>query len=271
MNRPGRALVALLVASAAGGGSVRAQETRRPPNFVIILADDMGSGDISPYRGSIQAPALDRLAAEGMRFSAFYANGPVCTPTRAALLTGRYQQRAGLESALYAQPQHPMQNRGHGLGTNEITFADALRDAGYATGIFGKWHLGYEERYNPVHQGFDRFRGFVSGNVDYFAHVDGAGFYDWWHGDRLVNEPGYVTHLISRASVEFIEENRDRPFALYVAHQAPHFPFQGPGDAPFRLVGRQQSGWQPGRAGAGPPRVPGDDRGDGQGDRRGRR
>lgn len=239
MNRASRTLAALLLlASGACAATTEAQEAGRLPNVVIILADDMGYGDISPYGGWIETPALDRLAAQGMTFTDFYANGPVCTPTRAALLTGRYQQRAGLESVLYAPPHHPMANRGHGLGTAEITFADALRDAGYATGIFGKWHLGYEERYNPVFQGFDRFRGFVSGNVDYFAHVDGAGYFDWWDGDRLFNERGYVTHLITRASVSFIEEHHDRPFVLYIAHQAPHFPFQGPDDEPFRLIGR---------------------------------
>lgn len=226
-------------APATSASAQSARQTDRAPNFVVILADDLGAGDISPHDGWIETPVLDRLADEGMVFTDFYANGPVCTPTRAALVTGRYQQRAGLESVLYSPPTHPMQNRGHGLGINEITFADALGADGYATAVFGKWHLGYLERYNPVFNGFDRFRGLVSGNVDYFAHVDGAGYYDWWDGDRLVNEPGYLTHLVTRASVAFIEENRDRPFVLYVAHQAPHFPFQGPDGEPFRLIGKR--------------------------------
>lgn len=228
-------LAASVLALLLAGPPADAQQ--RPPNFVIILADDLGVGDISPFGGWVHTPQLDRLAAEGMRFTDFHSNGVVCSPTRAALLTGRYQQRAGLESVLYAAPDHPRRNRGHGLQLRELTFAEMLRDAGYATGMTGKWHLGYERSYNPVFNGFDRFNGYVSGNVDYFSHVDGAGFYDWWDGDRLVNEPGYATHLITRHSVRFIEQHRDRPFVLYVAHEAPHYPYQGPKDRPFRLVG----------------------------------
>ena len=207
----------------------------RPPNVVVILADDLGYGDVSPYGGWIETPHLDRMAREGMRFTDFYASAPVCSPTRAGLLTGRYQQRAGIPGVVYAAPER---NRHHGLQRHEVTLAQRLREAGYATGIFGKWHLGYERHYNPVHHGFDRFRGYVSGNVDYFAHVDGVGFYDWWEGDRLVNEHGYVTHLITRHAVAFIEAHQDQPFLLYLPHEAPHYPFQGPNDEPFRLIGK---------------------------------
>lgn len=203
------------------------------PNFVLILADDLGYGDIGYYGGSTATPNLDRLAREGIRFTNFYASGPVCSPTRAGLLTGRYQQRAGIPGVVYASPER---NRHHGLQPIEITVAERLRESGYITAIFGKWHLGYEPKYNPVYQGFDQFRGYVSGNVDYISHVDGAGFYDWWDSDRLVNEQGYVTRLITRHAVEFIEENKDRPFFLYLPHEAPHSPFQGPNDQPFRFV-----------------------------------
>lgn len=207
-----------------------------PPNFVVIMADDLGYGDISPFDGWIETPHLERMAAEGMRLTHFYASGPVCSPTRAGLLTGRYQQRAGVPEVIYAPPER---NRHHGLQRQEITFAEVLKGAGYATGIFGKWHQGYERQYNPVYQGFDEFRGYVSGNVDYIAHVDGVGYYDWWDGNQLVNEHGYVTHLITKHAVEFIESHRDRPFVLYVPHEAPHYPFQGPGDPPFRLIGQR--------------------------------
>ena len=232
------ALIILTLAIVAQNALIQAQpiplEQNRLPNFVIIMADDLGYGDISPFDGWIETPHLDQLAREGMRFTNFYASGPVCSPTRAGLLTGRYQQRAGIPGVIYAPPDR---NRHHGLQTSEFTFAEAFRNAGYATGIFGKWHLGYERQYNPVHHGFDAFQGYVSGNVDYFAHVDGAGFYDWWSQNELVNEPGYVTHLVTQHAVSFIEQNQDNPFVLYLPHEAPHYPFQGPKDEPFRIIG----------------------------------
>jgi arylsulfatase A-like enzyme len=211
-------------------------ETERPPNIVIILADDLGYGDIGAYDGWIKTPNLDRMAREGLRFTDFYSSGSVCSPTRAGLLTGRYQQRAGIPGVIQAEPE---ENRHHGLQASEITLAERLGEAGYATAIFGKWHLGYTKEYNPVYHGFDRFRGFVSGNVDFFAHVDGVGFYDWWDGDRLVNEPGYVTHLLTQHAVDFIENHADQPFLLYLPHEAPHAPFQGPNDEPFRIIGKR--------------------------------
>lgn len=214
-------------------GSARAQE--RKPNIVIVMADDMGYGDISPFDGWIETPHLDQLAEEGVRFTHFYASGPVCSPTRAGLLTGRYQQRAGIPGVVYADPNR---NRQHGLQMSETTIAEALKEAGYATGMFGKWHLGYERQYNPIHQGFDRFRGYVSGNVDFFGHVDQAGFYDWWDGDQLINERGYVTHLITKHAVQFIKDHQEEPFLLYLPHEAPHYPYQGPDDEPFRIVGK---------------------------------
>ena len=104
-----------------------------------------------------------------------------------------------------------------------------------------KWHLGYEKRFNPVHHGFHRFRGFVSGNVDYISHVDRMGIADWWKGDELISEEGYSTYLITRHAVEFIEENKERPFCLYVAHAAPHSPYQGPKDQAIRAAGKTKA------------------------------
>jgi arylsulfatase A-like enzyme len=119
----------------------------------------------------------------------------------------------------------------------ETTFAKQLRQAGYATGIFGKWHLGYDPKFNPDKNGFDRFRGYVSGNVDYFSHVDQAGFADWWENSKLVPEEGYTTELITRHGIEFMEANRNRPFCLYLPFEAVHAPYQGPHDKPQRVVG----------------------------------
>lgn len=202
------------------------------PNFIIILADDMGYGDASCYGGWINTPNLDRLAAEGLRFTDFHSSGAVCSPTRAGLITGRYQQRAGIPGVVNADPKHPSHK--WGLDPNEITFPELLQSAGYATALFGKWHLGYERRFNPMHHGFDRFRGYVSGNVDYQSRLDRMGTYDWWHGLEHAFDEGYVTHLITKRAVDFIRDNSERPFCLVVAHQAVHAPWQGPDDPPVR-------------------------------------
>ena len=213
--------VGLTVLSARG-----APEDR--PNVIVILADDLGYGDLGSYGNrQIRTPSLDRLAAEGTRLTDFHSASPVCSPTRAALLTGRYPQRAGIGGVVYAAPQR---NRHHGLFQSELTFAEVMRGAGYDTAVVGKWHLGYRKQFNPVRHGFDTFRGYVSGNVDYFSHVDGEGFADWWNNDTKIEEDGYSTHLITRAAVEFVEAQRAGPFCLYIAHEAPHSPFQGPGD-----------------------------------------
>ena len=219
------------------GCSTPSADDERPLNFVVIMADDLGYGDLSTYGGWIDTPSLDRMAAEGLKFTDFHSNGAVCSPTRAALMTGRYQQRAGVPIVIFAPEDRP--THVDGLQDGEWTFAEALQEAGYATAIFGKWHLGYYPHYNPVRHGFAEFKGYVSGNVDFFSHVDGAGRFDWWHDEEVSDEPGYVTTLIDQHAVRFLEERQGEPFCLYVAHEAPHFPYQGPGDDPagFRSVG----------------------------------
>jgi arylsulfatase A len=205
-----------------------------PPNIIIIMADDMGYADLSCYGNDrYQTPHIDRLAREGLRFTDYHSNGAVCSPTRAALLTGRYQQRSGVDEVVFADPARGKRDD-HGLQPTEITFAKLLQAAGHRTALMGKWHLGYAPKFNPRHHGFDEFRGYVSGNVDFHSHIDQAGFPDWWHDLELADELGYSTHLITRHAVRFIEENRARPFCLYVAHEAPHAPYQGPGDPPVR-------------------------------------
>ena len=229
-------------AAAAMPRSLRAAarpEPRKPvrqahdkPNFIIILADDMGYGDASCYKGWIQTPHLDRLAAEGLKFTDFHSSGAVCSPTRAGLMTGRYQERAGIPGVVNADPKVAAHHTG--LFPSEVTFPEPLKEAGYTSGLMGKWHLGYGKKFNPMHHGFDRFRGYVSGNIDYVSHYDRMGVYDWWEGLEHVKEEGYSTHLITKNSVKFIEANKDRPFCLYVAHEAVHTPDQAPGDPPQR-------------------------------------
>jgi arylsulfatase A len=218
-------LTALFMTSAIRGNN---------PNVVLIMADDLGYGDLSCYDGWIKTPHIDAIAKQGIRFTDYHSNGSICSPTRAALMTGRYQQRAGIPGVVYANPKNPAHY--HGLQLQETTIAECFRQHRYATAIFGKWHLGYFRKYNPILQGFDKFVGYVSGNIDFRSHVDGAGAFDWWHDLQPSNEEGYTTHLITSHAVEFIKANKNRPFFLYVPHEAPHYPYQGPTDPPHRTV-----------------------------------
>jgi len=208
-----------------GGGPER-------PNIILIMADDLGYGDIGCYGSTkISTPNIDALARSGTKFTDYHSNCPVCSPTRAALLTGRYQQHAGIEGVIYAKG--PI--RQTGLALEETTFAEILKKRRYATGIFGKWHLGYNIEFNPARQGFDEFRGYVSGNVDYHSHIDGAGFDDWWKNLEKVPEEGYCTDLITKHGINFIERHKNEPFCLYLPHESVHSPYQGRNDPPQRL------------------------------------
>ncbi len=206
------------------------------PNVVLIMADDLGYGDIGCYDGWIKTPHIDSIARNGVRFTDYHSNGNVCSPTRAALMTGLYQQKVGIPFVVVAAEQNV--NHFAGIQPSETTWAEAMKAGGYATGIFGKWHLGYYPRYNPVKHGFDEFVGYVSGNVDFFSHIDQAGNLDWWRNTQLKDEEGYSTHLITEHATEFIDRHANKqPFFLYVPHEAPHYPYQGPGDKADRTVG----------------------------------
>lgn len=200
------------------------------------MADDLGYGDIGCYGGPIPTPNIDALAQGGKRFTDYHSNGAVCSPTRAALLTGRYQQRCGIDAVVTAKGPA----RETGMAQKEITFAEILKPQGYVTGIFGKWHVGYRVEFNPTKQGFDEFIGYVSGNVDYHTHIDQADIADWWKGAAKVPEEGYVTDLITEHAVAFLRRHKDEPFCLYLPHEAPHYPYQGRHDPPERLSGGRQ-------------------------------
>ena len=205
------------------------------PNIVLILIDDLGYGDIGCYGNTTNlTPNIDLLAQEGLRLTDFHSNGPMCTPTRAALLTGMYQNRLGpvFEGPLSGKTQYDK-----GMPLEVVTIAELLGKAGYVTGMFGKWHLGYQEPYLPVRQGFDEFAGLVAGDGDHHTHIDRWGREDWWHDDSLRMEAGYSVDLLTRHSIDFINKNHDRPFFLYLPHLAIHFPWQGPDDPPHRKRG----------------------------------
>ncbi len=242
------ALLSLLVACAGAG----ADETEGPesrPSFLLIVADDLGYGDLGCYDPTgrstrASTPHLDRLAAGGMRFTDFHSNGSMCTPTRAALLTGRYQNRLGRDF------EGPLSARGDqhlGLPLEAVTIAEALKRAGYATAMYGKWHLGFRAPFLPTRQGFDEFRGLVSGDGDHHSHINRSGDEDWWRGEKIDMERGYTTDLLTRHAVDFVERHRDRPFFVYVAHLAIHFPWQGPGESAHRVRGRDY--WNPTKLG----------------------
>src|SRR5213078_2431623 len=161
-----RYLVVLGVMLNAAIACAAALHQGQKPNVVFILADDLGYADVGCYGAAdIRTPNIDRLHSDGVKFTDFYANGPVCTPTRCGLMTGRYQQRiGGLELAINRSM------KGVGLPEHEKTIADFLRDGGYATAMSGKWHLGQDKPCRPTHHGFERFFGLLSGNHDYFTH-----------------------------------------------------------------------------------------------------
>ncbi len=213
-----------------------ADESISRPNIVLILADDLGYGDLGCY-GSTRndTPHIDSLAASGLRFTDFHSAGPMCSPTRAATLTGQYQQRFG---RVFDTAIGGVKHRHLGLPHNAVTIAELLKTQGYTSACFGKWHLGYVPPWLPPDQGFDLFRGLGSGDGDFHTHIDRSGNEDWWHNNTLAMEEGYTTHLLTRYSVEFIEQNSDRPFFLYVPHLGIHFPWQGPDDPPHRRKGQ---------------------------------
>lgn len=191
------------------------------PNVIIFLADDLGYGDVGFHGSDIQTPNIDRLAREGSQLEAFYSC-PVCTPTRAGLMTGRYPIRYGLMRAVIP-PQ-----RDYGLDLDEETMADVFAQAGYQhRGIFGKWHLGHrQKKWAPTKRGFTDFIGHYNGAIDYFTH-ERDGERDWHKNDTPFQQEGYSTDLIGQAAVAFIDRiPKSDPYFLYVPFNAPHSPLQ---------------------------------------------
>lgn len=210
------------------------------PNIIFVLIDDFGYADSGPYGAKdIRTPNMDRLARDGIRFTDFYSNGPVCSPTRCGFITGRWQQRVGFEWAMgfsadsfwrrgsdfVREPDyHAM-----GLPSKVPTLPKMLKAAGYATGAFGKWHLGYKDQFNPLHHGFDEYFGELLGHCDYYMHAYYDGTYALRDGLKPVEVEGYLTDLLNERAAKFIRDHAHEKFFLYVPHLAVHCPFQPPG------------------------------------------
>jgi arylsulfatase A len=231
-------LAALLLAPLVALHTAQAEPPR--PNIVFILIDDFGYADCGPYGAKdIRTPHIDRLAREGVKFTDFYANAPVCTPTRCGFITGRWQQRVGLEWAMgfsaesfrRQETEWVRETDIHGLGlpTSVPTLPKMLKATGYATGAFGKWHLGYKDEFNPTRHGFDEYFGELLGHCDYYTHAYYDGTYALRDGLAPVKVEGYLTDLINQRAVAFIGKHAHEPFFLYVPHLAVHCPFQPPG------------------------------------------
>ena len=215
------AFSALTLFVAVPADATRHQTPDDRPNVILILADDMGLGDVGKFNfGRTETPAIDRLADTGVWFHNAYAGSPVCTPSRAALLTGRYPHRTG---AVTLSPKNfPELNRLH---LDEVTVADLFSDGGYATGMVGKWHTGDGAAYHPMKRGFDEFAGatFMARDVDgYFRYTLDI------NGERKDFEGTYLTNEFTRRAIDFVQRHQSEPFFLHLAHYAPHRPLEAP-------------------------------------------
>jgi arylsulfatase A-like enzyme len=222
------ALCAAAIVLLASPAAAQKIDSRRP-NIVLIITDDVGYGDLGSYGApDVKTPNIDRLARDGVRLTDFYANGATCTPTRTGLISGRYQQRFGLEQPLGARGAVDAER---GLPPTGHSLPQLLKNNGYATALIGKWHLGWKSEFSPTAHGFDYFFGFKSGYVDYYQHTAGGDAplkADLFENERPVEVPGYMTDLITERSVRFIEQSAGRPFFIDVSYNAGHWPYQRP-------------------------------------------
>ena len=199
-----------------------AQAQRRPPNILVIVTDDMGYGDIGIHGSKdIPTPNIDALAKVGIRFTDAYVSGPYCSPTRAGLLTGRYQQRFGHEFNLNMSADYS----DFGLPLSETTMADRLKAAGYRTSLIGKWHLGFGDKFHPMARGFDEFFGFL-GHSHSYLEAQSASDNPVFDGRKVVLETPYLTEALTDRAVDFIKRQKSHPFFLYLAFNAVHTPME---------------------------------------------
>jgi arylsulfatase A len=223
-------LVGILAIGCFGSASLFAASLKaesRKPNVVVFFTDDQGTLDVNCYGSKdLYTPNMDKLAETGVRFTQAYAH-TVCCPARAMLMTGRYPQRSNVNS--WTQGNAKEKKKGRNMFRNEVTIAEALKDAGYKTGIFGKWYLGAHLDHGPTEQGFDEFTGLRGGFIDNYNHhfLHGKGFHDLYDGKKEIFAKGkYFPDLITEKALRFIDKNKEVPFFMYVAFNVPHYPEQ---------------------------------------------
>ncbi len=229
-----------------GNQSLQAQKSQARPNVLVILVDDLGYGDLSSYGATdLKSPHIDALLKRGMKFNNFYANCPVCSPTRAALLTGRYQDMVGVPGVIRT---HPQNSWGY-LVPSAVTLADVFQEAGYHTGIVGKWHLGLEAPNVPNQRGFDFFRGFLGDMMDDYYHHRRHDVNYMRFNEQQVDPEGHATDLFTEWTCDFLKQQAqtEQPFFLYLAYNAPHTPIQPPADW-LEKVKQREAGIDPARA-----------------------
>lgn len=231
-------IVSTLTACTSRAATTKSK-TNEKPNVVVILVDDLGWGDLGSY-GAVDArtPNLDRLAREGARLTDCYAAAPVCTPTRAAFMTGRYQHRVGLETVIAPS----LENMDKGLPQSVKALPRLMKEAGYRTALIGKWHLGSTPDSLPRRHGFDEFFGFLGGAIDHYSHRGEVHEKDLFENETPANVEGYITDLITERAIAFIERNASRPFFVDVSYSAPHWPFQPPGSGPMDVPASVKGG-----------------------------
>lgn len=200
-------------------------ERSNQPNIIIILSDDAGYHDFSMHGNKdFPTPNIDSIAANGVRFTQAYASAAVCSPSRAGLLTGKYQQRFGHEYNLPPRPQKGENPELYGLAESETTLATALKKVGYHTVCLGKWHLGYAQQYHPNKRGFDDFIGLLSGHRSYFPTKKPSHGHMLQHNGKQIEEPPYVTDFLSDQACQYIKQHRDKPLFMYLSYTAVHGP-----------------------------------------------
>lgn len=241
-----RSFYGFLVVFIFSFGGLKAQKNNVKPNIIYIMADDLGYADLSCYgRKDYQTPNLDKLCSQGIKFMNAYAAAPVCTPTRVAFFTGRYP--AHLTVGLYEPIAEGHNDSLVGLSPENPSIAQLLKKIGYETYLVGKWHLGYKPEFNPMANGFDYFFGFNTGATDYISHTNPKGKPDLYENDQPLQKEGYITDIFMEKAIEVINKSRQKPFFLALTFNAPHWPWQGPGDKPYPLgsVDNWKSGGSP--------------------------
>ncbi|HEY0679740.1 MAG TPA: sulfatase-like hydrolase/transferase [Chitinophagaceae bacterium] len=203
------------------------------PNIIYIMADDLGYADLSCYgRKDYQTPNLDKLASQGIKLMNAYAAAPLCTPTRVAFMTGRYSARTPI--GLVEPMEWSARDSARGLTPDQPSIATRLKKAGYETYLIGKWHLGFAPAFSPMSNGFDYFYGIHGGGIDYVSHRSPrGGANDLYENDKPVEVKGYMTDLLMQKAVDVINKPRSKPFFLNIMFNAPHWPWQAPGDAAY--------------------------------------